>query len=229
VSRPSGRMLAERLTVITNRYQTRRMTTDVPRSVTGRPAEPGTLSEHVAAEIRADLGRQGISQRQLAVRLGVSPMWVSGRLSGETAISLDDIVLMAAGLGRPVSYFLPASIGEVLDVEVIRSRPLRSRPVGHVRTVKRVSGAQPTHEYAARAARPTRTRPISRPPNRPVKTGPNGHPSSPVPDPTTRRPARLPSTGANREAPSRSTGGNWTRSSHPLSIMSIQDEGHRHD
>lgn len=147
-------ILAERLTRTGIRYNTAGMTIDVPGNATGPP----TLSEHVSAEIRADLGRQGISQRQLAVRLGVSPMWVSGRLSGETAISLDDLVLMASGLGRSVSFFLPGSVTDVLDVEVIKSRPLRSRPARHAK-----SGVKPTARYFSRPDRPSDRRPKGRP------------------------------------------------------------------
>lgn len=100
-------------------------------------------------------------------------MWVSGRLSGETAMALDDVVLIAAGLNRAVSFFLPLSVRDVLDVEQVKSRPLRSRPVRHPR-----SRTEPTARYVRRPDRPT----DGRPKGRPAKQGPN---------PATRRPVRI--------------------------------------
>lgn len=60
----------------------------------------------VAAEIRAELGRQRLSQTDLARRLGVSRPWVSRRLSGQTALSIADIARIADDLGVAVTHFV---------------------------------------------------------------------------------------------------------------------------
>jgi transcriptional regulator with XRE-family HTH domain len=60
----------------------------------------------VAAEIRAELGRQRISQADLARRLGVSRPWVSRRLNGDTALTIGDIATIADNLGVPVTHFV---------------------------------------------------------------------------------------------------------------------------
>jgi transcriptional regulator with XRE-family HTH domain len=60
----------------------------------------------VAAEIRAELGRQRLSQADLARRLGVSRPWVSRRLSGQTALSIPDIARIAHELGVAVTPFV---------------------------------------------------------------------------------------------------------------------------
>lgn len=69
------------------------------------------LSESVASEIRAEMGRRGITQSILAERLSVSPLWVSRRLSPgsarpRTPLSLDDLDRIAAVLAVPVSKLL---------------------------------------------------------------------------------------------------------------------------
>ncbi|HET6874659.1 MAG TPA: hypothetical protein VFH70_07765 [Acidimicrobiales bacterium] len=68
-----------------------------------------SASEAIAAEIRAELGRQRISLRAFALMLGVDKKWVTRRLSTyETLIAVDDIALMARALGRPPEQFLQA-------------------------------------------------------------------------------------------------------------------------
>lgn len=126
-------------------------------------------------EIKADLGRRDISQRTLAAWLGVSPMWVSGRLNGETAISLDDLTAIAAGLGRPVAFFLPASTREVIDFEpeMIRSHPLRSKPARHEQT-----GRKSKLPYLSRRPGDRQRPPIIRPRKR--RTGRNPRPRAPL-------------------------------------------------
>jgi transcriptional regulator with XRE-family HTH domain len=66
--------------------------------VTGAEAD-----EKVAAEIRAALARQRVTQSALADRLGVSQAWVSRRLSGEVPLTIADITQIAADLGVEVS------------------------------------------------------------------------------------------------------------------------------
>lgn len=59
----------------------------------------------VAAEIRAELARQQISQAALAERLGVSRPYVTRRLKGDTPISVGDVAAIADILGVPVANF----------------------------------------------------------------------------------------------------------------------------
>lgn len=77
----------------------------------------GTLSRmqspynrSVAAEIRAELGRKCLSQRQLAMMLGTTPQWVARRLSvPETvALSTEDLEHIARVLGTSPSQFANA-------------------------------------------------------------------------------------------------------------------------
>jgi len=54
-----------------------------------------TLSGEVAANIRAELARQKVSQTQVAERLGLSQAAVSRRLSGALPFELDEIAAVA--------------------------------------------------------------------------------------------------------------------------------------
>lgn len=65
------------------------------------------LTDRVAAEIRAELGRQGITALEIAQRLSVSRSWMSYRLTGQQVIDLDDVEKIAAALGVPISQLLP--------------------------------------------------------------------------------------------------------------------------
>lgn len=53
----------------------------------------------VAAEVRAELGRQGRNRSWLAEQLDVSDMWVSRRLRGQTRFTEDDLRRVAEALG----------------------------------------------------------------------------------------------------------------------------------
>lgn len=63
--------------------------------------------ERVAAEIRAELARQKISQTTVAIVLGVSQASASRRLSGETPMDVNDLIKLAELLRVPVARFLP--------------------------------------------------------------------------------------------------------------------------
>lgn len=60
-----------------------------------------------AAEIRAEMARQQLTQQQVAERMGVRQWWVSRRLTEMVRISTDDLVLFADALGVPHTNFLP--------------------------------------------------------------------------------------------------------------------------
>jgi len=77
-----------------------------------------SLSEQVAEEIRAVLGRRRMSGRQLANALGVSQTWMSTRLSGATPIDLNDLDRIARVFGLDVAALLPARLPEGRTVVV---------------------------------------------------------------------------------------------------------------
>lgn len=67
------------------------------------PITPRTLSEVVAANIRAEVARAGLSQADLAREFGVPASWVSTRYRGKARWSLDDMQRVADLLGLPPS------------------------------------------------------------------------------------------------------------------------------
>ena len=83
-----------------------------------------TLSERVAEEIRAMLGRQRMSGRQLANKLGVSQSWMSTRLAGTTPIDLNDLERIAAILHVDIFELMPHREGRLITVGGT-SRPTR--------------------------------------------------------------------------------------------------------
>lgn len=131
-----------------------------------------TLSERVAEEIRAWLGRRRMSQAQLSRQMGQSQMWVSDRLRGIQPIGLDDLQRFAAALDVEVHDLLPSReeaaqaaipplttrrafkhpyipVGHSADTE--RSDPLSPRPIGR--------GGRPDSTRPRSAPRTTSTRP----------------------------------------------------------------------
>src|SRR5262245_18815116 len=81
------------------------------------------LSDRVAAEIRAWLGRSRIPGAELARRLGVSGAWVSYRLTGTQTIDLDDLERIAAALGiEETDLLLPRESRPVVTAGAGRRR-----------------------------------------------------------------------------------------------------------
>lgn len=69
----------------------------------------GAPSQLIAREIRAELGRQQLTARRFAMKLGVSYMWVTRRLnSGEVEMTVEDVQLMSEALGVPPERFVSA-------------------------------------------------------------------------------------------------------------------------
>ena len=56
------------------------------------------LSQTVTQEIRAQMARRRMSQRELATRLGWSQAYLSRRLTGDVPLSFGDVEQMAAEL-----------------------------------------------------------------------------------------------------------------------------------
>jgi transcriptional regulator with XRE-family HTH domain len=155
-----------------------------------------TLSEQVAEEVRALLARRRMSGRQLASQLGVSPSWVSYRLTGAQPIDVNDMQRIADALGVAVIQLLPASArrtgasqgagrtsgtadlndssGQLIrsadDRLVVNGQPI-IRQRRHV-----VAGAGPYSPQRRDATRPVSAIPASR--RRPTPLGPGVRPMS---------------------------------------------------
>jgi transcriptional regulator with XRE-family HTH domain len=72
-----------------------------------RGVEPVAPAEQVAREIRAELGRQQLSNRRLALMLGVSREWVNRRITtGATEITINDVQRFADVLHVPATRLL---------------------------------------------------------------------------------------------------------------------------
>lgn len=70
-------------------------------------SEPHKL---VAAEVRAEMARQRMSQVKLAELLGVAQQTISRRIVGEVAFDITELVEIARLLDVPVAQFL-GSVG----------------------------------------------------------------------------------------------------------------------
>lgn len=150
-------------------------------AMTTRP----TLSAQVAEEIRALLARRRISGRHLAEATGMSQSAISARLTGATAIDLDDLQRIAAALDVRVLDLFPVEVAE--PTPAVSTRP---------RVVTRAGEPNP-HRLTSRYPGSTHIV-TSPPPNelRPQTT--RSHPGSPDqastrPQPSTHhpRPVRL--------------------------------------
>lgn len=58
-----------------------------------------TLPAYICGEIRAELARQGVAQRTLAERIGISPQQLSAILAGRAGLRVDRLQAMADFLG----------------------------------------------------------------------------------------------------------------------------------
>lgn len=67
------------------------------------------LSTHVAREVRAEMARQRVAQRQLAQHLGLSQVSISKRLRGVIEFRTSELERTADLLGVPVTHFLPTT------------------------------------------------------------------------------------------------------------------------
>jgi transcriptional regulator with XRE-family HTH domain len=131
-----------------------------------------TLSELVAEEVRAWLGRRRMSQAQLARAIGQSQMWVSDRLRGIQPISLDDLQRFASALDLTVHDLLPTPDDAA---GASQPRPAHTRRVGgtpNSRSTQVIRPVSPVAGYGPFGQKPAgSTRPGS-PKRRPVLIGP---------------------------------------------------------
>jgi transcriptional regulator with XRE-family HTH domain len=90
-----------------------------------------TLTQLVVIEIRIQMARVGIRQGQLARRIGKNDEWLSGRMRGRVPLNLEDIALIADGLGIDVASLVPPdfpSLAVPLPGAGHRPRPTSPRP-----------------------------------------------------------------------------------------------------
>jgi transcriptional regulator with XRE-family HTH domain len=80
----------------------RRVTCFPNRMATNREG----LRARVAAEIRAEMARQNLSQMQVAAKLGQAQPWVSRRIKGSASLDLDDLEAFASALNVPTHKLL---------------------------------------------------------------------------------------------------------------------------
>lgn len=64
------------------------------------------LTQTVTSEIRAEMARQGVTQREIAEVLGISQSQVSLRLLGQIAFNVPELERIAARLHVPVTQLL---------------------------------------------------------------------------------------------------------------------------
>jgi transcriptional regulator with XRE-family HTH domain len=65
--------------------------------------DPQIRTDYTADQLRVALAKLGLSGRELARRLNVSPNWVSLRTTGQQSITPEDAVLIAEGLDISLS------------------------------------------------------------------------------------------------------------------------------
>ena len=63
----------------------------------------------IAANIRAELGRQNKTRAALAREMDVTEMWVSRRVNAQTPITVDDLTRIADALAVPAVELMAAS------------------------------------------------------------------------------------------------------------------------
>ncbi|MEE2568580.1 helix-turn-helix domain-containing protein [Pseudarthrobacter sp. J64] len=67
-----------------------------------------TVSERVAANVRAEAARLKMSQRHIAHTLGISQSSANRRYLGITPIDVNELYRLANSFGVPVAQLLPA-------------------------------------------------------------------------------------------------------------------------
>lgn len=101
-------------------------------------ATAAPMRERIAEEIRALLARKRVSASKLARLMGVTQPYISRRLTGETALDVDDLDRIARALEVTVVDLLPREIRSQTTVAKVQmavrpmsGRPRDSRPTGH--------------------------------------------------------------------------------------------------
>jgi transcriptional regulator with XRE-family HTH domain len=68
------------------------------------------LRTAIAAAVRAELARKGMSQRDLAGLLGIDPQAISLRCRGERSFRAEELVALAFWLDTPLKDFVPEAV-----------------------------------------------------------------------------------------------------------------------
>lgn len=71
------------------------------------PTTAAERSRYVAAEVRAELGRQNLSERRLATEIGMTQSQISWRMQAKGDFRVTELLAIADVLGVPVTNFLP--------------------------------------------------------------------------------------------------------------------------
>lgn len=82
------------------------MTNDATEMAT-RARDP--YRDAIAAEVRAEIARQGKSQREIAAMIDVAQPSLQLRLKGDRPFRAEELVKLAEALGVPADRFLPAA------------------------------------------------------------------------------------------------------------------------
>lgn len=124
-----------------------------------------TLTQLVATEIKVAMARRDVRQSQLARAIGKTEMWLSVRLRGVQPIDMNDLALIARGLGAGIHELLPppeVAAGAEVPQSTIRYPLMAERspipgPVHGNRPPGRPSGAtRPGVSRTAYVERPAR-------------------------------------------------------------------------
>ena len=135
---------------------------------------PTPLSLDVAEEIRAVMGRRKMTGAQMAKAIGVSPAWVSYRINGQVAPTVDDLHAIAAVLGVSVMTLLPTSVREIA---VAGERPGRVLERRRARAAASVATEEHARLPAHTLSRPRDRRPSVRTDSRRPPSGDRRPPS----------------------------------------------------
>lgn len=141
-------------------------------TMTPGPATWTSLNAQVAAEVRAEMGRRGMSNAELARLLGVSEAWTTRRLGkrAESPLSLVDLQRIAAALRVPLAVFFTAEIRDVIP-----QRELKHPYISAALPAERPRSEHVSPRPLGRSGRTDQTRPRSsahRSTNRPPNTRP---------------------------------------------------------
>lgn len=86
-------------------------------TVATRPGRDDEGRQIIAAALRAEMARAGVSGRQLAERVGKNHQWVQHRMSGKVALTTDDLRPIASALDLHPREFLMKLGGELEPLE----------------------------------------------------------------------------------------------------------------
>lgn len=130
----------------------------------------GTLTRHVAEEVRVLLARRRMSAAALARKLGVSQTYIWRRLEGQTAFDLTDLERIAEILDVEVTELLPRAVPAAKALNFPLITPVRTATAT---STERAGMHRATRPIGSTRRPPTRPQsPIPATKRRPTPTGP---------------------------------------------------------